>query len=226
MRSTALSAFLAVLLAVFVVSGVAAQEGNDEEESSDIIAPGNIDIALSGGLGGLIYPHITPTVDVGVLPLGSVVLSAGGSVDFGYCVFCSVVTAAGDWSVRSYYFTVLGRALFHLEDLSKSTGSSTALDPYGGIVAGPRFYRFAIEYDPTDDSADATINTIMIGPNVGARLLLGDAKRFFFYGELQYLLELGFQETEIELSGETYDVTRDRYQSGGFDFSIGLGVRL
>ena len=220
---------LAALLAVLLVPGAFAQEGTEEaaESGSDaVIGAGDIDIGITGGLGGFIYPHIAPVVDVGVLPLGEVVISAGGSADFGYCVLCSLVTSGSDWKVNSYYFTILGRAMVHIRELSEQAAPSTALDPYAGLVVGPRFYRFKLEYEPDGDSATFNLNTVMVGPTVGAKVLLGDARRWFFFGELSYLFEFGFESTKVEIGGVTYKVESNDYRSGGLDVSLGGGLRL
>lgn len=220
---------LAALIALLVVPGAIAQEGTEdaaESGSEAVIGAGNIDIGITGGLGGFIYPHIAPVVDVGVLPLGEVVISAGGSADFGYCVLCSLVTSGSDWTVNSYYFTILGRAMVHIRELSEQAGPSTALDPYVGLVAGPRFYRFKLEYEPDGDSATFNLNTVMVGPTAGAKVLLGDAQRWFFFGELSYLFEFGFESTEVEIGGVTYKVESNDYRSGGLDVSLGGGLRL
>jgi hypothetical protein len=229
MRTMTRGMVLAALVAVLVVPGALAQEGTEEatESGSDaVIGAGDIDIGITGGLGGFIYPHIAPVVDVGVLPLGEVVISAGGSADFGYCVLCSLVTSGSDWKVNSYYFTILGRAMVHIRELSEQAGPSTALDPYAGLVVGPRFYRFKLEYEPDGDSATFNLNTVMVGPTVGAKVLLGDARRWFFFGELSYLFEFGFESTKVEIGGVTYKVESNDYRSGGLDVSLGGGLRL
>ncbi len=229
MRSTTRRTVLAALIALLVVPGALAQEGTEDAADSGseaVIGAGNIDIGITGGLGGFIYPHIAPVVDVGVLPLGDVVISAGGSVDFGYCVLCSLVTSGSDWKVNSYYFTILGRAMVHIRELSEQAGPTTALDPYAGLVAGPRFYRFKLEYEPEGDSATFNLNTVMVGPTVGAKVFLGDAQRWFFFGELSYLFEFGFESTEVEIGGVTYKVESNDYRSGGLDVSLGGGLRL
>ncbi|NBB89917.1 MAG: hypothetical protein GVY23_01770 [Spirochaetes bacterium] len=229
MRTVTRRTILAVLIAVLLVPGALAQDGTEDAAESGgqaVIGAGDIDIGLTGGLGGFIYPHIAPVVDVGVLPLGEVVLSAGGSADFGYCVLCSLVTSGSDWSVNSYYFTILGRALIHIRELAQQAEPSTALDPYAGLVAGPRFYRFRLEYDPEGDSATFNLNTVMVGPTVGAKVLLGDARRWFLFGELSYLFEFGFESTKVEIGGVTYEVESNDYRSGGIDLSLGGGFRL
>lgn len=221
---------LTALIALLVVPGVFAQEGTEDatDSGSDaVIGVGDIDIGVTGGLGGFIYPHIAPVVDVGVLPLGQVHISAGGSADFGYCVLCSLVTSGSeDWKVNSYYFTVLGRAMVHIRELAEQASPSTALDPYAGLVAGPRFYRFKVEYEPEGDSATFNLNTVMVGPTAGAKVLVGDAQRWFFFGELSYLFEFGFESTEVEVDGVSYKVESNDYRSGGLDVSLGGGLRL
>jgi hypothetical protein len=228
MRSTTGKLVLVLVIVALVAPGVVAQEDDASAEpaAGAVMGAGDIDIGLGGGLGGLIYPHITPTVDVGVLPLGSIVLSAGAMVDAGYCVLCDIVTSASDWNVNSYYFAVLGRAMVHIRDLAEAAGPSTPLDPYAGLVAGPRFYRFVVEYEPDGDSARFNLNTIMLGPNVGAKFFFGDARRWFGFGEVRYLFEFGFESTKVEIGGVTYEVSSDDYRSGGFDFGLGVGLRL
>ena len=223
----------AVLIAVLVVPGALAQDGAQDgtEDATEpggqaVIGAGDIDIGITGGLGGFIYPHIAPVVDVGVLPLGEVAISAGGSADFGYCVLCSLVTSGSDWSVNSYYFTILGRAMVHIRELAEQAEPSTALDPYAGLVVGPRFYRFKLEYDPDGDSATFNLNTVMVGPTVGGKVLLGDAQRWFLFGELSFLFEFGFERTKVEIGGVTYEVERNDYSSSGIDLSLGGGLRL
>ena len=225
MRSNTLRLVLFTVLAALIVPAAAAQ--SDTEETGDgVMGAGDIDIALAGGLGGFIYPHLAPTVDVGVLPLGSVVVSAGGTLDFGYCVLCDVVTSASDWNVNSYYLAILGRAMVHIRDIVEQTPSSTPFDPYAGILVGPRFYRFKVEYEPDGDSATFNLNTVMVGPGLGAKLFLGEKQRWFGFVELAYLFEFGFESTKVEVGGVTYEVTSDDYRSGGLDVSLGGGLRL
>jgi len=217
---------MAAVLVMCIVAPVFAQQEEDGESTAAVMAPGDIDIGLSGGLGGLIYPHLAPSVEVGLLPLGPVVLSAGGTVDAGYCLLCDIVTSASDWNVNSWYFAVLGRAMVHIRDLAENTPSSTPFDPYAGVLVGPRFYRFRVEYEPDGDSATFGLNTIMIGPSAGAKLFFGENRRWFGFAELSYLLEFGFESTEVEVGGVTYEVTSDDYRSGGLDISLGGGLRL
>jgi hypothetical protein len=217
-----------VAIALLAAPGVIAQDGDAGESSGAeaVMGAGDIDIGLGGGLGGLIYPHLAPTVDVGVLPLGSVVLSAGATVDGGYCLLCDIVTSASDWNVNSYYLAILARAMVHIRDLAEEAGPTTPIDPYVGLVGGPRFYRFVVEYKPDGDSARFNLNTIMLGPNAGAKFFFGDELRWFAFAELRYLFEFGFESTKVEVGGVTYEVTSDDYRSGGLDFGIGAGLRL
>jgi hypothetical protein len=138
-----IAVLMVLALAIAVPAAAAAQDG----DAPVTMSAGSIDIAASGGLGGLVYPFIEPQIAVGVLPLGPVTLSAGAVADAGYCLLCGLVGAATpDWRLNSYYFGVYGRVLAHLNAVSDALGDAVALDPYAGVAVGPRFYVVALEY--------------------------------------------------------------------------------
>ncbi|MFP4011730.1 MAG: hypothetical protein ACLFUM_08510 [Spirochaetaceae bacterium] len=223
------AAVLASALVLLSAVGGFAQEGDTEaeEDAGNAMEAGDIDIGVSGGLGGFLYPYLAPQIDVGVLPVDAVTISAGARANAGYCLLCGIFSALDDdWTVRSFYVSVLGRALVHFNDLADGIDTSNPLDAYAGLMAGPGFYRFGVEYDPTGDSADTTLTTVIFGPSGGAKLFFDERQRGFAFLELAYLFEVGFESTEIELAGETYTIDRANYASSGLDFSIGLGMRL
>lgn len=225
-RRTALLA-LALLVAVGI-TGVFAQSEAEagEPASATTMGAGDIDIAASGGLGGLIYPFIEPQVAVGLLPLGPVTLSVGAVGDAGYCLFCGLLRVlTEDWALRSYYFGVYGRVLAHISALTDVLGDSIPLDPYAGLAVGPRWYFVGVEYLPTGDRTTASLNSIVIAPQVGSRIFFNEDASWFGFAEARYLFEVGFQTQTVEASGQTYTISED-YAGGGGSVSLGVGMRL
>ena len=218
---------LALLVAVGT-AGAFAQAGDeaDEAASATTMGAGDIDIAASGGLGGLIYPFIEPQVAVGLVPLGPVTLSVGAVGDAGYCLFCGLLRVfSNDWALRSYYFGVYGRALAHISALTDVLGDSIPIDPYAGIAVGPRWYVVALEYLPTGDSTTASLNSIIIAPQVGTRVFFNDEASWFGFAEARYLFEVGFQTQTVDAGGQSFTVSED-YAGGGGSVSLGVGMRL
>jgi hypothetical protein len=202
------------------------ESGSADGSPSPAMAPGNIDVGIGGGLGGLIYPHLEPQVDVGVLNTESITLSAGGLVDAGYCVFCGILGAiADDWKIRSWYVGAYGRALVHLNSLGAQLGDGARLDPFVGVHAGPQLYRFRLVYEPDDTSSSYTETTVGIVPTLGARLFFNEEIRWFGFGEMRYLIEFGFQDSTVNINGEPYTVD-ETVSRRGFDLTLGIGTRL
>jgi len=221
-RSSVRIAFAFVVLMV-AASGLAAQE---QPLSDPSMRPGNIDVALSGGLGALIYPFLEPQVDVGLIPLGPVTLSVGATADVGYCLLCNVLRVIdADWRLDSYYFGIYGRALAHLSGVTETLGGDLRIDPYAGLAVGPRFYVVSVEYIPDNVSTRGSLNSFIIAPQAGARFFFNDDIRWFGFAEASYLIEIGFQSTTLEIGGQTYFVD-ERYASGGTNVTLGVGLRL
>lgn len=228
-RRSARTLILALALLVAVgITGTFAQSEDEagEPESATTMGAGDIDVAASGGLGGLLYPFIEPQVAVGLVPLGPVTLSVGAVGDAGYCLFCGLLRVLTDeWALRSYYFGVYGRVLAHISALTDLLGDAIPIDPYAGLAVGPRWYVVGIEYLPTGDSSTAALNSIIIAPQVGARVFFNDDADWFGFAEARYLFEIGFQTQTVEVGTQTYTVTED-YASGGSSISLGVGLRL
>ncbi len=184
----------------------------------------NIDLMLAAGLGSLLYPHIEPSIDVGLLPLGPVTFSVGGSADVGYCLLCGVVTALSNWRVNSWYWSLQGRALFHFNQLTRMAQENFNVDLYAGVTMGPQFYNFTLGYKPTNDEASANFVTFLGGPVFGVRMF-GDSIGFFGYAELRYFIEAGFSETTVEIDNQEFTLTND-YRRGGSDITLGVGYRF
>lgn len=216
------------LFAAIGLVGLPAQTGDetDEPTTATTIGAGNIDVAASGGLGGLLYPFIEPQVAIGLVPLGPVTLSVGAVGDAGYCLFCSLLRVlTNDWTLQAYYFGVYGRVLAHVSALTDVLGDSTPIDPYAGLAIGPRWYFVGVEYLPTGDTSTARLNSIIIAPQVGTRIFFNDEARWFGFAEARYLFEVGFQTQTVDVSGQTYTVS-DEYAGGGGSLSLGVGMRL
>jgi len=214
---------LAFIVLAIAAPGLSAQEASSADPS---MRPGNIDVALSGGLGALIYPFLEPQVDIGLIPLGPVTLSVGATGDVGYCLLCNVLRVIDtNWRLNSYYLGVYGRVLAHVSGLTETLGGDLRVDPYAGLAIGPRFYVVAVEYIPDNASTRGSINSFIIAPQVGARLFLNDDIRWFGFAEASYLIEIGFQSTTLEIGGQTYFVD-EQYASGGASVTLGVGLRL
>ena len=218
---------LAMLVTVGT-TGAFAQSDDDASEaaSATTMGAGDIDVAASGGLGGLIYPFIEPQVAVGLVPLGPVTLSVGAVGDAGYCLFCGLLRVlTNDWTLRAYYFGVYGRVLAHISALTDVLGDAVPIDPYAGLAVGPRWYVVGVEYLPTGDSSTATLNSIIIAPQVGTRLFFDEDASWFGFAEARYLFEVGFQTQTVQAGTQTYTVTDD-YSGRGGSVSLGVGLRL
>ena len=186
---------------------------------------GNIDVGLTGGLAGLVYPYLEPQIAVGLVPLGAVTLSVGGVADVGYCLLCGLLGLVNnDWRLNSYYFGAYGRVLAHLTFLS-DTLSALRLDPYAGLAVGPRFYFIGLEYLPSSASTTVTATTLIISPQVGTRVFFSADSNWFAFAELRYLFELGFQTQTVDVGGQSFTITGD-YSSAGSNVGVGIGLRL
>jgi hypothetical protein len=187
---------------------------------------GSIDIAASGGLNALIYPYVEPQLDIQLLPLGPVTLSAGATADVGYCLFCNLLGAlSADWKLRSYYFGGYARILAHITAVTEQLSSAIPVDPYAGLAVGPRWYVVSVEYQPTSASSRASLTSVILAPQAGARVFFGKSSRLFGFAEARYLIELGFQSQTVEVSGQSYRFD-DEFSSAGGSVSLGLGFRL
>ena len=227
-RSPAGSRLVGVgVMLILAVTPLAAQtEDGATGTSSVTMGAGDIDVGLSGGLGALVYPFIEPQVAVGLIPIGPVTVSVGVVGDVGYCLLCGILQVANaDWSLNSYYYGVYGRVLAHLSVLTDAVGDELRIDPYAGLAVGPRFYTVGVEYTPTGESSRATLNSIIIAPQAGARLFMNESARWFGYAEARYLFEIGFQSTTVDIGGQTYTVGEE-YSSGGTNIALGIGLRL
>ncbi len=200
----------------------------EEPASRATMGAGNVDVGLSGGIGGLIYPYLEPQVAVGVLPLDVVTISVGGLADAGYCVLCHLLEVLDDdWTLRSYYFGVYGRALVHLNVVADQVGGSVRIDPYVGLAVGPRFYFFDLKYDDgsVSESVSTTLNSVVFMPHIGTRVFLTEAARFFLFGDLRLLLEFGLGSTTVTAGGQSYTVDED-VAGGGINIALGAGLRF
>lgn len=184
----------------------------------------NVDAMVAAGFGSLLYPHIEPAVDIGVLPLGPVTLSVGGAADLGYCLLCGIIDAASDWDVASWYWSIQARPMLHINDLSRQLVEALNVDMYAGATFGPQFYNFRFGYEPNNDSARVNFTTFVFGPVLGAKLF-GDKIGLFGYAELRYLFEVGYAEQTIEIDDQRFTLTTD-YRRGGSDLTFGLGYRF
>jgi hypothetical protein len=222
-----LRAIALLLVAMLLAPALAAQSDEGAEATSaTTMGFGDIDVALSGGLGALIYPFLEPQVAIGVLPLGPVTLSVGAVGDVGYCLLCNVLQAFdADWRLASYFFGAYGRVLAHLTAVTDAIGTSIPIDPYAGLAVGPRWYVIALDYLPTDESTRVSINSVIIAPQVGARIFLGDESPWYGFAEARYLIEIGFQTQTATVGGQTFTITEE-YAGGGGSISLGFGVRL
>lgn len=206
-----------------------------EKTSEPAFHAGDIDIMVGGGLGGLAYPHIEPSVDIGIVPItDDFSISVGGGVDFGWCLLCAALDAVSpNLDFASSYIRPYGRVLFHLGTLGGLLddlgGSDYTIDLNGGLMGGPAFYSFTVTEENTANPAkyESSTTSVVLGPLIGGRLGFAD-NTFFLFLEYRFLAELGFSSASFETGdGETivYDNT-DTYNQDGSDFMLGLGFRI
>jgi hypothetical protein len=181
------------------------------------------DLMLAAGFGSWIYPHIEPSVDIGIAPLGPVTISAGASMDVGWCLLCGLVSALSELRVNSWYAMPQARLLVHANALNHQF-KDLNVDTYGGVTLGPAFYNFTLGTDNSTDEADVDIVTFIGGPVIGGRLFTEKIALFGFV-ELRYLLETGFGETTVTIDNQEFTLT-NAYNRAGPDITFGIGYRL
>lgn len=188
---------------------------------------GSFDLALAGGLGALIYPHLEPSFELALMPLGDgISLSVGASIDLGYCLLCGVIgLVASDYSVSSWYFTPMGRANLHLDAFARLL-ELRELDPYIGFTAGPGYYSFRVTVGADNADYDYNRVTILAGPLIGGRFMMDDTQSWFFFGEARYLLEFGFETIVVNANGGRVYNVGEGITRAGMDIVGGIGMRF
>lgn len=198
----------------------------EAEADTQVFGAGDFDILLNVGF-NLLYIHLEPALDVGVIPIGGMTLSFGGGFGVGYCLLCGALTALTDVSVSGQYWFPHGRVNLHLGtlgDLLPDEMDGWTLDPYAGFYLGPQFYQFDLASGGT--SIEASQTSIALGPVLGIRL---GAKNntFLLFGEYRYGTEFGFTTVTIETEdGSTQTLNSDDIGRKGSDFILGLGLRI
>lgn len=216
--------------AAFAQQTTVGAEAEKAEASKPAYGPGDVDLLVSMGLGGLLYPHIEPAVDIGVIPIDDMTLSFGGGIDLGWCALCALTSAVSGVTIASQYFAPFGRVNLHLGTLGGSLDElnegTFTLDPYAGIFAGPTLYRWTFKFDNEAANADATTTSLLFGPAIGARLGLAN-NRVLITGEFRYNVEIGFGSVTVEDSdGNVYYEDTNAFTRGGTDFILGIGFRI
>jgi hypothetical protein len=201
----------------------------ETEEPKAAYGPGDIDLLLSLGLGGFLYPHAEPSIDVGLIPIGDMTVSVGGGIDVGWCALCAVTSAVSGVTIASQYFAPFGRVNLHLGTLGGALDAEMdgfTIDPYVGAFAGPTIYRWTFKFDDETANANATQTSLLFGPAAGARLGLAN-NRVLITGEFRFNLEIGFGSVTVEDSqGNVYYDDTDAFTRGGTDFILGIGFRI
>ena len=202
----------------------------DEEEEAPNFGALDIDILVLGGFGGLLYPHIEPGVDVGVVPLGKdMAISVGGGVDLGWCALCAVIDLVSDLDISSSYVSPQGRVALHfgtLGGLLPKDLDNFTLDPYVGFFGGPVFYKFAVKDATGGASLEAEQFTIVVGPVLGIRLGFAN-NRLLLLGEYRWSTEAGFTSVTVrDENGTTQTITGEDFSRSGNDFILGIGLRI
>ncbi|MBA2660745.1 MAG: hypothetical protein H0U74_00495 [Bradymonadaceae bacterium] len=218
---------LSILAAALLMSATAVATDYDEDDAEVAVeAPfgaGTLDITLAAGLGNLLYPHIEPGVDLGLVNLGaSVALSLGGVVDLGYCLLCGFVSSFSGYDISSWYINPMGRALLHFGSVAQML-DEPGFDVYIGAMAGPAFY--TLSSSDGANSFTASVTTFLLGPLVGLRYSLDDTNSWFIFGEGRLLLEFGFSEITLRSSDGQSRTYENNFGRGGNDAVFGLGRR-
>lgn len=198
-----------------------------EKPLTNGFGPGTLDATVSAGLGGLLYPNIEPGIDIGLIPLGgNTSFSVGGTAGLGYCLLCGIVSAfSNDLSVKSWYSTLMARALVHTDIIAKLMDVNN-LDFYLGAMAGPNFYMFSISVDNHPSAISTTITTVGIAPVLGLRLT-PENSNWLFFAEGRAMLEFGFTDTVLKFDDQTqYVFNAQSYSTSGLNLSAGIGYRF
>jgi hypothetical protein len=190
------------------------------------VYPGTFDLTF--GLGGFLYTYIEPGVDIGVLPLGDkIVLSVGGYLNAGYCfIGCGILNFfIHPARVSAWHVNPMGRVLFHLNAIAE-LASLPGIDAYGGVVAGPNYYRASLTIEDGVHAVTGQGFTFLVGPTLGGRYTLQGQSGFFIYGEARYLIEFGSQQWEVtDDRGVVYN-QNSLIHRGGRKMALGIGVRF
>ncbi len=208
------------------------QEPAAQKKAEPAFYAGDIDIIVGGGIGGLVYPYVEPSVDIGLIPLNSdFSISVGGGVQFGWCLLCAALDAASDLDFSSSYIQPYGRALVHagtLGGLLSNVSEDFTIDLNAGLLGGPSFYTFKIEEENTANPASVNVNqtSFVLGPVVGGRVGFSD-NTFFLFIEYRFLAEIGLSEVEyVDGNGNTVTYDQDAFSQQGSDVMLGLGLRI
>lgn len=193
----------------------------------DPFSPGTLDLTLS--VGGLLYNTIEPGLDFGVIPVSDLgVISVGGSVNAGYClVGCGLLNFFIDpLRISAWNITPLAKVNFHLNALPRALDIG-GVDIYGGIALGASYQRAVLEdlTEGTDNRAEFSGVSVLFGPMLGVRYMLGGTTGFFVYGDWRFLAETGSASYQLASGGEVYDQT-DLISRGGTSTHFGAGIRF
>lgn len=197
---------------------------------------GSVDMLI--GVGGFLYPHIEPGIEIGVLNLPSdISIGLGANLDLGYCLGCLLgdliddVTGSNyETELRSWYVAPQLRVLVHFGIISR-IAKMPELDVFGGIGAGPALWNFSFEVtDKTDNSNTAKASSTSLaafgGPIIGLRYLLSES--FFVSFEARYFISVTQQNTTVNVGNEqvlvdTEGTVQDRY---GSNYNLAVGLRF
>lgn len=206
------------------------QEGEvstDVEDArwSKLFRPGTLDAQVTLGMGTALSPTFEPSVDLGLIPLGTDnTLSIGASVGMGYCLGCLILSALPNLSVRSWSIDPQVRVLGHFGSLVKSI-NIPEMDLYGGLVSGVSIYHFRWIQDNPSVEANGNVLGINMGLLGGMHYLLNE--RVYIGAELKYLLTLRLNEVTVEVDGTTYsDAAFNNYIQNGMEYTFHLGARF
>jgi len=198
-----------------------------EEAEAKIFGPADFDILLNVGF-NLLYLHLEPAVDLGLIPIGGMTLGFGAGFGVGYCVLCGALTALTNADISGQYWMPYGRANLHLGSLGgllPDDMDGWTLDPIVGLFAGPQLYTFEVKA-AGGSAVEVSRTSIAFGPVLGMRLGAMN-NTFLLFGEYRYGTEFGLTNVSVEAEdGSTQTFAAESLGRRGSDFILGIGLRI
>ncbi len=202
----------------------AAPGSTNELTNEDIYSPGTTDLQFTLGSGSGLGLQGEVDLDIGLFPIsnGDLVISLGAGLNAGYCVSCLLGDLFG-LRLRAWSIEPMGRLLLHLPSISRAI-NLPELSLYGGILAGPGFYRVSAGDQADTVSVDVNFIAITTGALVGLHYLFGE--RFYAGIEARLLLRAGAEIATVEVDGTTQTVDQGELADSGFGYTAHIGLRF
>lgn len=230
------SALAVFTLVTLFAPGAAADESDiddapvEEAELQSPFGPGNIDVnAGIGSSNSLVYLNVEPGLNVGLVgPSDGIVLSAGATLNLGYCLGCHLFDLTGV-RVRARQFSPMVRGSVHLPVLMNALGAPE-IDARVGMLGGIGSYGLDIGQRGNDPEIAASVRTTILGPYIGGTYSRSDdGSGPFGFLDLRLLFEVGTSTVTIDAGDDDEDRVLEVHADvsrQGLEGILGVGYRF